>query len=119
MVQQGVRVHNYSFRSSRSSTATGGSQRQAGEDRSHPAAAATLAAGLRPGVLNQAERPLFLPRISEYLEARWVLLQGGMAGAAWAEACLGWLLPHAAGWVPLRCRVRWGGCCPQAVGYRH
>ena len=71
MVQKGVSVGAlaYNFRSSRSSGAAA-KERQAGEDRTHPAAAATFAAGLRPGVLNVDERHRFLGKTGEYLEAR-------------------------------------------------
>eukprot|EP00887_Chlorella_sp_A99_P004915 scaffold4.g4915.t1 len=72
MVQQGVKAKSsYSFRSSRAT----GHRAAAGEERALPAAAATFAAGLRPGVLNVDERHLFLAQTSQYLEARNLILQ--------------------------------------------
>jgi hypothetical protein len=95
MVQQAISVKaKYGLRHRR---ASGGGL--LGEDAAHPAAQATVAAGLRPRALTKAEQAKFLTRTAEYLEARYddatALLHGGA--------------------MLLQCEKENNGCAPSCV----
>lgn len=81
MVQQGM-AHTgrggavYGLRSVARARHAGGPSLH-GEDLTHPAAQATVAAGLRPRVLNKTELVKFRASTGDYLDARW----GGYSNA--------------------------------------
>ncbi len=70
MVQQGLSHTGaiYGLRSVARTRHTSGAL--SGEDLTHPAAQATIAAGLRPRVLNKAELVKFRAKTGDYLDAR-------------------------------------------------